>query len=133
MARNISAGRTIGAAPHLPIVQRRRWEDTRRVTTSRWTVLAAAVFALAAATGTTTAQVTPKAPTNEAARANRQRFLEMFGRAWFPGRTGQLLVVPKEGDFITRPDPYYVQMHGTPWSYDVDIPLMFVGPAVKAG
>ena len=24
-----------------------------------------------------------------------------------PGRTGQLLVVPRKGDFITRPDPYY--------------------------
>ena len=65
--------------------------------------------------------------------AIRRRFLEMFARAYFPGRTGQLLVVPREGDFITRPDPYYAQMHGTPWPYDVDIPLMFTGPAVKAG
>jgi len=72
------------------------------------------------------------APTGAAA-ATRQRFLEMFARAYFPGRTGQLLVVPKRGDFITRPDPYYVQMHGTPWPYDVDIPLMFTGPAVKPG
>ena len=39
-----------------------------------------------------------------AALAERQRFLEMFARAYFPGRTGQLLVVPREGDFITRPD-----------------------------
>ena len=65
--------------------------------------------------------------------ATRQRFLAMFARAYFPGRTGQLLIVPREGDFITRPDPNATYMHGSPWSYDVSIPLMFVGPAVKAG
>jgi len=67
------------------------------------------------------------------ASAARQRFLEMFARAYFPGRTGQLLIVPREGDFITRPDPNVAYMHGSPWSYDVSIPLMFVGPAVKPG
>ena len=34
--------------------------------------------------------------------AARQRFLEMFARSYYPGRTGQLLIVPREGDFITR-------------------------------
>src|SRR5438045_7084382 len=63
--------------------------------------------------------------------ATRQRFLTMFARAYFPGRTGQLLIVPREGDFITRPDVAY--MHGSPWIYDVAIPLMFAGPAVRTG
>jgi hypothetical protein len=67
------------------------------------------------------------------ASAPRQRFLEMFARAYFPGRTGQLLIVPREGDFITRADPNVAYMHGSPWPYDVSIPLMFVGPAVKTG
>ena len=67
------------------------------------------------------------------ALAARQRFLEMFARAYFPGRTGQLLIVPREGDFITRPDPDVMYMHGSPWAYDVSIPLMFAGPAVRAG
>jgi hypothetical protein len=57
----------------------------------------------------------------------------MWARAYFPGRTGQVLIVPREGDFITRPDPNYAYMHGSPWAYDVSIPLMFAGPAVKAG
>ena len=70
---------------------------------------------------------------NSAALAARQRFLEMFARAYFPGRTGQLLIVPREGHFITRPDPDVAYMHGSPWKYDVSIPLMFCGPAVKAG
>jgi hypothetical protein len=57
----------------------------------------------------------------------------MFARSYFPGRTGQLLIVPREGDFITRPDPNVAYMHGSPWSYDVSIPLMFAGPAVTTG
>ena len=61
---------------------------------------------VAAATGIDAAPTRTKAPVDEAIRATRQRFLEMFARAYFPGRTGQLLVVPREGDFITRPDPY---------------------------
>ena len=72
-------------------------------------------------------------PADSAAPATRQRFLEMWARAYFPGRTGQLLVVPREGDFITRPEPNVTYMHGSPWPYDVSIPLMFVGPAVKGG
>jgi Type I phosphodiesterase / nucleotide pyrophosphatase len=79
------------------------------------------------------ARVEPTTLAGGAARATRQRFLEMFARAYFPGRTGQLLVVPREGDFITRPDPDVAFMHGSPWPYDVSIPLMFVGPAVKTG
>ncbi len=73
------------------------------------------------------------APADAAALAARQRFLEMFARAYFPGRTGQLLVVPREGDFITRSDPDVAYMHGSPWEYDVSIPLMFAGPAVRTG
>ena len=61
------------------------------------------------------------------ALATRQHFLEMFARAYFPGRTGQLLIVLREGDFITRSDVAF--MHGSPWTYDVAIPLMFAGPA----
>ncbi len=71
--------------------------------------------------------------TGAAAAATQQRFLEMFARSYFPGRSGQLMIVPREGDFITRPDPDVPFMHGSPWAYDIDIPLMFVGPAVKAG
>ncbi len=73
------------------------------------------------------------APADTATLAARQRFREMFARAYFPGRTGQLLIVPREGDFITRPDPNVAYMHGSPWPYDVSIPLMFAGPAVRTG
>ena len=64
----------------------------------------------------------------------RQRWLEMFARGYFPGRSGQIFVVPREGDIITYHDPLYAFMHGSPWSYDVRIPILFSGaPFVKAG
>src|SRR5205823_10916299 len=72
-------------------------------------------------------------PADAATIAARQSFQEMFARAYFPGRSGQLLIVPREGDFITRPDADVAYMHGSPWEYDVSIPLMFVGPAVRTG
>ena len=78
-------------------------------------------------------QIRRTTPADAAALAARQRFLEMFARAYFPGRTGQLLIVPREGTFITRPDPDAAYMHGSPWAYDVSIPLMFAGPAVRTG
>jgi len=81
-----------------------------------------------AAEGSHAREVTPSH-----APATQQRFLDMWARSYFPGRTGQLLIVPREGDFITRPDPDVPYMHGSPWAYDVAIPLMFSGPAVKAG
>ena len=84
---------------------------------------------LAAAAGTVSGA--PQAPAHRPAL--RQQFLEMFARSYFPGRSGQLLIVPREGDVITRADADYAYMHGSPWSYDVAIPLMFVGPAVQPG
>ena len=81
--------------------------------------------------GSDAPQIRRTAPADAAAVAARQRFLEMFARAYFPGRTGQLLIVPREGDFITRPDQDVAYMHGSPWAYDVSIPLMFAGPAVR--
>ena len=71
--------------------------------------------------------------TSGAPNGVRQHFLKMFARAYFPGRTGQLVIVPCEGEIITRPDPDTAYMHGSPWNYDVSIPLMFVGPAVMTG
>jgi hypothetical protein len=60
---------------------------------------------------------------------SRHQFLEQFARAYFPGRTGQLVVVPKEGNIITRRDPSVVYMHGSPWPYDTRIPFLIHGPA----
>ena len=58
----------------------------------------------------------------------------MFARGYFPGRSGQVFVVPKQGWFVTSRDPLYNFMHGSPWDYDMHIPMLFYGaPFVKAG
>ncbi|MGE0862318.1 MAG: alkaline phosphatase family protein [Vicinamibacterales bacterium] len=73
-------------------------------------------------------------PTATAVSPQRQHWLDMFARGYFPGRSGQLFIVPKEGDFITERDPLYGFMHGSPWDYDTRIPILFHGaPFVKAG
>lgn len=38
------------------------------------------------------------------------------------------MVVPREGEFVTRDDPSYRFMHGGPWDYDARIPLLLFGP-----
>jgi hypothetical protein len=72
----------------------------------------------------------PSAPGRDAARA---RFLEMFARGYFPGRSGQVMVVAREGDIITRDEPDIRYMHGSPWPYDTSIPMFFAGRNVRPG
>lgn len=64
----------------------------------------------------------------------RQIWLEMFARGYFPGRSGQVFVVPKEKWFVTSRDPLYNFMHGSPYEYDTHIPVLFYGaPFIKTG
>jgi len=55
-------------------------------------------------------------------------WLDAFARGYFPGRSGQIFLVPKEGEFLVDRNPLYAFMHGSPWSYDTHIPLLFYGP-----
>jgi Type I phosphodiesterase / nucleotide pyrophosphatase len=76
----------------------------------------------------------PKPTSAERLRVERAAFLEMFARAYYPGRSGQIMVVPREGDILTRPGVDVPFMHGSPWSYDTRIPLLFWGPRyVRSG
>lgn len=78
------------------------------------------------------ARTTPAASSTPSAL--RQQWLDMFARGYFPGRSGQVFVVPKEKWFVTSHDPLYTFMHGSPWDYDTHIPVLFYGsPFVKAG
>jgi hypothetical protein len=58
----------------------------------------------------------------------REIWLDMFARGYFPGRSGQVFVVPKQGWFVTSKEPLYKFMHGSPWEYDTRIPILFYGP-----
>ncbi|MCC7127067.1 MAG: alkaline phosphatase family protein [Acidobacteria bacterium] len=93
----------------------------------------ASACASAAPPAAVTTPATSAAP-RPAATTDRQRWLEMFARGYFPGRSGQVFVIPREGDVITDRSPMYAFMHGSPWEYDVHIPLLIYGPGlVTAG
>ena len=62
------------------------------------------------------------------ASPNRQSWLDQFARGYFPGRSGQIFLVAREGDFVVDRDPLYAFMHGSPWEYDTHVPLLFHGP-----
>jgi len=57
-----------------------------------------------------------------------------LGRAansYRPGRSGDLLVI--FSPFWIRDFPNLAANHGTPWSYDTHVPLIFMGPGFKSG
>src|SRR5689334_17584533 len=70
----------------------------------------------------------PEAGQAQQARNRKREFLERYARAYYPGRSGQIMLVPREGDFVTLNEPASRFMHGSPWSYDANIPLLFFGP-----
>lgn len=78
---------------------------------------------------TSGAPVQRSAPSSTVAQSQREQWLQMFARGYFPGRSGQVFVVPHDGDFVTYRDPLYRFMHGSPHAYDSRIPLLFYGPA----
>jgi hypothetical protein len=86
----------------------------------------------ATASGCGVASAPPKAP--RAPDHAPDAWLEQFARGYFPGRSGQLFLVPREGDFIVDRNPLYSFMHGSPWEYDTHVPLLFHGaPFIRQG
>ena len=79
------------------------------------TLLAGLALGAAAIAGTADAPAAAKA---------RDAFLPAFARSYYPGRSGQIMIVPREGHFVTRTDPF---MHGSPWAYDARIPFLVHG------
>ena len=67
------------------------------------------------------------------ARPARDTFLPAFARSYYPGRSGQLMIVPREGHFVTRDRPSDAFMHGSPWGYDSRVPLVLRGPGIRPG
>ena len=70
----------------------------------------------------------PESGQSQQAPDRKREFLERYARAYYPGRSGQIMLVPSEGDFVTLSEPASRFMHGSPWSYDANIPLLFFGP-----
>src|SRR3954462_429829 len=76
----------------------------------------------------------PSATVSTDPQSARQAWLDQFARGYFPGRSGQVFLVSREGDFVVDRNPLYAFMHGSPWDYDTHIPLLFYGaPFIKPG
>jgi hypothetical protein len=90
-------------------------------------VVACLLGGCAPATSASTVQAAPSGSSVEL--SEREQWLQMFARGYFPGRSGQVFVVPKTGEFATYRDPLYRFMHGSPHDYDTHIPLLFHGAA----
>ncbi len=96
--------------------------------------MACTVFLLSCAAARTGNMAQSPSPSSSSVTSAREQWLAMFARGYFPGRSGQVFVVPNEGDIITSRDPLYRFMHGSPWDYDTRIPILFHGPPfVRAG
>jgi hypothetical protein len=64
----------------------------------------------------------------------RAEWLRMFARGCVAGRSGDVFLVPREGDILTGSDAHYRFMHGTPWDCDARLPLLLHGaPFIRAG
>jgi hypothetical protein len=101
---------------------------TRRFFAS-WIAIATLVTSAACASKAPVGRPGPGGP-GATTTPSRAAWLDMFARGYFPGRSGQVFYVPREGDFVVDPNPLYAFMHGSSWGYDTHIPLLFHGPGI---
>lgn len=74
----------------------------------------------------------PAAPADSVDPERREALLRLWARSYFPGRSGDIFLIPAEGEIVTAPGVPF--MHGSPWDYDVRVPLILYGPGhVVAG
>jgi hypothetical protein len=100
----------------------------RRVFAS-WIAIATLVASAACASTAPAGRPGPGGP-GASTTPSRAAWLDMFARGYFPGRSGQVFYVPRDGDFVVDPNPLYAFMHGSSWGYDAHIPLLFHGPGI---
>ncbi|MCZ0935754.1 MAG: alkaline phosphatase family protein [Gemmatimonadetes bacterium] len=58
----------------------------------------------------------------------REQVVEALARGRFPGRVGDIAVIPDSRAIITYPSESNRYMHGGPWPHDSDVPLLLHGP-----
>ncbi len=58
----------------------------------------------------------------------REQVVEALARGWFPGRVGDIAVIPGSRAIITYRSESNRYMHGGPWPHDSDVPLLLHGP-----
>lgn len=64
-----------------------------------------------------------------AARASKDKYIRAVALSYFPGRSGDLFVIPKENWLFTSTGT----THGTLYSYDQRVPVLLYGAGIRAG
>lgn len=64
-----------------------------------------------------------------AARASKDKYIRAVALSYFPGRSGDLFVIPKENWLFQSTGT----THGTLYSYDARVPVILYGAGIRAG
>jgi arylsulfatase A-like enzyme len=70
--------------------------------------------------------------TDQLSDSSRDPMVRSAALSYFSGRSGDLMVVPREYWFMS-PRAVIGTTHGSPYEYDTHVPVIFFGGAVKAG
>jgi len=70
--------------------------------------------------------------TDQLSDSSRDPIVRSAALSYFSGRSGDLMVVPREYWFMS-PRAVIGTTHGSPYEYDTHVPVIFFGGAVKAG
>jgi predicted AlkP superfamily pyrophosphatase or phosphodiesterase len=70
--------------------------------------------------------------TDQLSDSSRDPMVRSAALSYFKGRSGDLMVVPKEYWFMS-PRAVIGTTHGSPYEYDTHVPVIFLGGAIKAG
>jgi hypothetical protein len=67
----------------------------------------------------------------ESPATGERAYLQVFRNAWHPTRGADLCIRETESTLITARSQGTT--HGTPYTYDTQVPLIFMGPGIRAG
>lgn len=70
--------------------------------------------------------------TDQLSENSRDPMVRSAWLSYMPGRSGDLMVVPKEYWFMS-PRAIFGTTHGSPYEYDTHVPAIFLGSGIKAG
>ena len=70
--------------------------------------------------------------TDQLSDASRDPMIRSAALSYFNGRSGDLMVVPKEYWFMS-PRAVMATTHGSPYEYDTHVPVILFGGSIKAG
>jgi arylsulfatase A-like enzyme len=66
---------------------------------------------------------------SESARTSKDREVRAAALSYFPGRSGDIIIIPKENWLLAAS----VTTHGTLYSYDQRVPVLFYGAGIRPG